>query len=452
MWPQSKRPQITLIDQNEQFVFKPLLYELINGGATPGEVAPLFKDLLAPMNSTSFIQGSVSSVESDASTNGGPASGGTITLADGQRLQYDWLVLALGSSTTTFGLPGVKELALPFNDFKDAMRVLRRVEELEQRASALPADVLVVGAGYAGVELASTVAERLGSRANVQLVSAGDDILQGMPPGQVKTARDMLQDLRVSIVSNAMVNSIRQEHHKPSTAQASTSQSATTTAKQQVEVKLPGNTKNTIPADMVLWTAGSSPASHAARKLKLPFETNKKGALLTDRNLQVLQRQRVFALGDVAGAEIEAETANIPPTAQVAFQQADYVAWNLWSAINNRPLLPFKYQHLGDMMSLGRVNGAVTFPVPVSRQLAEGLQSSPLGSLFSAAGISLNPDDTGKGLTLQGPLAGLVRRAAYLYRQPTDQHKLRVGRDWLQQAAEEARRVLSGSTTSRAAP
>ena len=38
---------------------------------------------------------------------------------------------------------------------------------------------------------------------------------------------------------------------------------------------------------------------------------------------------------------------------QVAFQQADYVAWNVWSAINGRPLLPFKYQHLGDMMSLG---------------------------------------------------------------------------------------------------
>lgn len=50
-------------------------------------------------------------------------AGGTITLADGQRLQYDWLVLALGSSTTFFGIPGVKDLALPFNDFKDAMRV-----------------------------------------------------------------------------------------------------------------------------------------------------------------------------------------------------------------------------------------------------------------------------------------------------------------------------------------
>ncbi len=62
MWPHSRRPQVLhhennlTTDQNAQFVFKPLLYELINGGATPEEVAPLFADLLAPMNSTSFIQ------------------------------------------------------------------------------------------------------------------------------------------------------------------------------------------------------------------------------------------------------------------------------------------------------------------------------------------------------------------------------------------------------------
>ncbi|KAA6421376.1 MAG: NADH dehydrogenase chloroplastic mitochondrial-like [Trebouxia sp. A1-2] len=446
MWPHSRRPQITLIDQNEQFVFKPLLYELINGGATPEEVAPMFADLLAPMNSTSFVQALNLLQIQGRQKYCCLCSGGTITLADGQRLQYDWLVLALGSSTSFFGIPGVKDLALPFNDFKDAMKVLRRVEDIETRLAGEPAGVVVVGAGYAGVELASTVAERLGRRAAVQLVSAGGDILEGMPPGQVKAARSMLQDLRVTIVTNAMVSSISEDQQQSSSAEASTSYSpASRPAKQQVHVKLPGNIKNTIPADMVLWTAGSSPASHAARKLDLPFETNQKGALLTDRNLRVLKQQRVFALGDVAGSEIEAETANIPPTAQVAFQQADYVAWNLWSAINSRPLLPFKYQHLGDMMSLGRVNGAVTLPLPVSQQLASGLQSGPLSSLLGAAGISLQPDATGKGLTLQGPLAGFVRRAAYLYRQPTDQHKLRVGRDWLQQAAEEAQRMLSGS-------
>ena len=59
---------------------------------------------------------------------------------------------------------------------------------------------------------------------------------------------------------------------------------------------------------------------------------------------------------------------------QVAFQQADYVAWNVWAAINGRPLLPFKYQHLGDMMSLGSVNGAVTLPLPVPGPLADGLR------------------------------------------------------------------------------
>ena len=135
------------------------------------------------------------------------------------------------------------------------------------------------------------------------------------------------------------VSSIRQEHHRPSTAQASTSQPLNPTAatppaaaaataaagKQQVHVKLPNNSKSTIPADMVLWTAGSSPASHAARKLKLPFETNKQGALLTDRNLRVLKQQRVFALGDVAGSEIEAQTANIPPTAQVSARAYDSI-------------------------------------------------------------------------------------------------------------------------------
>ena len=65
---------------------------------------------------------------------------------------------------------------------------------------------------------------------------------------------------------------------------------------------------------MVLWTAGSSPASHEARKLNLPFDTNKKGATLTDRNLQVLKQPRVFALGDVAGSEIP----DLAPTAQVS--------------------------------------------------------------------------------------------------------------------------------------
>ena len=72
---------------------------------------------------------------------------------------------------------------------------------------------------------------------------------------------------------------------------------------------------------------------------------------------------------------------------QVAFQQADYVAWNLWACINQRPLLPFKYQHLGDMMSLGRASGAVTLPIPVAPPLQQAASNAVFGSLLSLAGI-----------------------------------------------------------------
>ena len=114
------------------------------------------------------------------------------------------------------------------------------------------------------------------------------------------------------------MSSIRQGQ-QPSSAAASTSQPAAAQAQPcQVDLKLNNNGKSTMTADMVLWTAGSSPASHDSRKLNLPFDTNPIGATLTDRNLQVLKQARVFALGDVAGSEIEAETANLAPTAQVS--------------------------------------------------------------------------------------------------------------------------------------
>lgn len=87
---------------------------------------------------------------------------------------------------------------------------------------------------------------------------------------------------------------------------------------------------------------------------------------------------------------------------QVAFQQADYVAWNVWAAINGRPLLPFKYQHLGDMMSLGAVNGAVTLPLPVPGALANSLQAGPVADLLKLAGVKVGAEGSGSGVTLDG--------------------------------------------------
>jgi NADH dehydrogenase FAD-containing subunit len=80
-----------------------------------------------------------------------------------------------------------------------------------------------------------------------------------------------------------------------------------------------------------------------------PFPLDARGQLETDATLRVLKHSRVFALGDVARGQAGNDGSSggssggfYPATAQVAFQQADYAAWNIWSAINGRALLPFR--------------------------------------------------------------------------------------------------------------
>lgn len=172
-----------------------------------------------------------------ARQDGGSTGGGVVTLSDGASVPYDWLVVSLGAETSTFGLPGVKECALPFSTYEDAQRVRTRglvngagqerfalaaslLDSLlllpyqlctsgcgcaaQQRDPAEPPphrcrrpqvaarlqlleelvgypEVVVVGGGYAGVELAAVVAERLRGRARIKLVTSTADILPGSP-------------------------------------------------------------------------------------------------------------------------------------------------------------------------------------------------------------------------------------------------------------------------------
>lgn len=87
----------------------------------------------------------------------------------------------------------------------------------------------------------------------------------------------------------------------------------------------------------------------------------------------------------------------LPATAQVAFQQADYCAWNIWATIENKPLLAFKYQPLGEMLALGKDSATIS----------------------------------GLGLSLGGGLGYLARRLIYLYRLPTFEHQMAVAMNWI---------------------
>ncbi len=361
-WEKPQKPEIILVDRNDRFLFSPLLYELLTGELQTWEIAPPFEELLANTG-VRFTQATVAGIDVDEQR---------VQLQDGPEFSYDRLVLALGGETPLDMAPGVAEYAIPFRTIADAYRLEERLRILEE-SNTDKIRVAIVGAGYSGVELACKLAERLGERGRLRLIELSDMILRTSPEFNRKAAQQALEERNVWIDLETAVESI-----EPDTISL--------LYKAQVD---------TIPVDLVLWTVGTNVASVVR---SLPLKHNQRGQLTITPTLQVIDRPEIYALGDLADCR-DAEGQQVPSTAQAAFQEADYTAWNIWASVTGRPLLPFRYQHLGEMITLGTENA--TF--------------------------------TGLGMSLDGSFAYLTRRLGYLYRMPTLDHKLKVGLSWIAQ-------------------
>jgi len=361
-WEKPQRPEIILVDQNDRFLFSPLLYELLTGELQTWEIAPPYEELLVNTG-VRFTQATVAGINVEERQ---------VQLQDGPEFSYDRLVLAMGGETPVDIAPGVAEYAIGFRTIADAYRLEERLRIL-QESDRDKIRVAIVGAGYSGVELACKLAQRLGDRGRLRLIEMSDMILRTSTDFNRDAAHKALDDRNVWIDLETSVASI-----EPDTISL--------LYKGQID---------TIPVDLVLWTVGTRVAP-VVRSLFL--KQSKRGQLVTTPTLQVVDHPEIFALGDLADCR-DAEGQQVPNTAQAAFQQADYTAWNIWASLTGRPLLPFRYQHLGEMMTLGIDNA--TF--------------------------------TGLGIKLDGSFAYLIRRLAYLYRMPTLEHKLKLGLNWMAQ-------------------
>ncbi|HEY9801943.1 MAG TPA: NAD(P)/FAD-dependent oxidoreductase [Leptolyngbyaceae cyanobacterium] len=359
-WETQQKPEIVLVDQSDRFLFSPLLYELLTGELQTWEIAPPFIELLEGTG-VRFYQAVVSGIDIDQQR---------VHLQDGPEIAYNHLVLTLGGETPLDLVPGATSYAYPFRSLADAYRLEERLRVLED-SDAEKIRVAIVGAGYSGVELACKLADRLGDRGRFRLVELGDQILRTSPDFNREAAQKALEARGVFLDLETTVESIG-----PDTI--------------SLEYK---NQVDTIPVDLVIWTVGTRVTNVVKN---LPFKQNQRGQITTTPTLQVLDHPEVFALGDLADCR-DAEGQQVPATAQAAFQQADYAAWNIWASITQRPLLPFHYQSSGEMMALGTDNATLT----------------------------------GLGIKLDGSLAYVARRLAYLYRLPTLDHQLKVGFNWL---------------------
>jgi NADH dehydrogenase len=365
-WQKSQQPEIILVDSRDRFLFSPLLYELLTGELQSWEIAPPFEQLLQNTN-IRFTQQLVTAIDIEAQQ---------VQFSEGEPVTYDYLVLAMGGETPLDIVPGAAEYAIPFRTLEDAYRLEERLRVLEA-SDRDKIRIAIAGGGYSGVELACKLADRLQDRGRLRLIERDQEILRGSPSFNREAAQRALQQRRVWVDLETTVQSIAAD-------------SLALEYREQVD---------TIPVDVVLWTVGTriSPIVQS-----LPLKHNQRGQVSATSLLQVVDHPEIFALGDLADCK-DVDGQNVPTTAQAAFQQADYTAWNIWASLTGRPLLPFRYQGLGEMMTLGTDDATLT----------------------------------GLGIKLEGQMAHLARRLIYLYRLPTLDHQVRVAFNWMTRPLQE---------------
>jgi NADH dehydrogenase len=329
---------VILIDREDRFRFRPLLYDYFSGQMGEPEVMPRFEELLEGSGVT-FVRDSVDTIDLHQRQ---------VTLASGTNCPYSNLVLALGSVTGFFGVEGAQEHAIPFRDAQDAIALdysLRhcleqalQTENPEARRKRLT--FAVVGGGPTGVELAATIAdllppwyEEMGGQPQeirIVLINRGSDILKGDINDPLReAAEEKLQEraVKVEILKGAQATAIRPD---------------------SLEYQQ-GDEAKTLPAATTFWTAGT--ATHPLIK-NLPIadeHRDKKGRPLVKPTMQLLAFPEVFAGGDCA-----AEQDNpLPPTAQVAHQQGDAIAKNLQALAEGKEPKPAEVTIRGTLMKMG---------------------------------------------------------------------------------------------------
>ena len=437
-WKDDAPPRVTLVDRADRFVFKPMLYELVNETMKDWEVCPEFEDLLRPTD-VRFRNAAVVDVRPNEASH----EGGVVVLADASELEYDYLVIGVGATPNGGAVPGAAERAVPLASLEDARTLAGALRDMETKRANDENDglgyvprVAVVGGGYSGCELAGVVAERLkknGAPAEVDLfASSASGVLPSAPRGQRASAAARLERLGVNVVVGARATAVRGVVGDPelpgneAEAEASSGSSSFGTTEPATRAALAwrgaDGDERLASYDAVCWTVGQKTQCPPS----WPFQRcDTSGKIVVDATLRVKGYEDVFAVGDVAAVSAVKQTATrrsgdagyedsshsspptsapLPSTAQVAFQQADYAAWNVWAAVAERPLLPFKYQHIGDMMTTGAADAAVALPVG--------------------------------DVTVDGVAGAALRRAAYLYRMPTDEHRARLAGAWLAQMGE----------------
>ncbi len=366
--------QIVLVDRWPTHFWKPLLHEAASGQLDPA-THQLQYAVQAQRHGFEFEQGELAALD---------RAQRHITVkalhdADGReilparQLAFDTLVLSMGSVTQYFGVPGAAEHALPLESVAHAEAFRRKLLDACLRASHArrtqpsqthaPVSINIIGAGATGVELAAALRDtvRLLNRYSpfsldpvrdfrIRLIESSERVLPALSETISARAQHMLAKLGVEVLNATRVTEVRADA-------VLTSDGAP------------------LPSDLAIWTAGIS-GPPVMRTLD-GIAVNRNAQVLVSRSLQSTNDANIFGLGDCAACPAANAGAFLAPRAQVAHQQALFLARALQCRIAGNALPEFVYRDAGTLVGFGREgtigslsNSLLTRPVFVDGWLA----------------------------------------------------------------------------------
>jgi NADH dehydrogenase len=325
---------VTVVDRHNFQTFLPLLYQVSTAGLAADHVAHPIRGALRK-SGVQFRMGSPISVDHKNKT---------IKLDSSEVLAFDQLIVALGSVTADFSIPGVAEYALGMKSVGEALairaEVMRRFEDLCRFEDDTSFSISVVGGGPTGVEMAGAFAELVrgplkndqahaAAHIRINLIEAGPRILPMFSEKLSARAKKDLEKLGVNVLLNTAVAEL-----KP----------------RSIIVK----DGNEIASEVTIWAAGVK-GEPAGGLLNLPLVSTR---IDVDQNLQVKNYPGIFAIGDISGF-VGKDGRFLPMVAPVAMQQGRFIAKQIKRLADGKALEAFKYIDKGSMATIGRHKAVV---------------------------------------------------------------------------------------------
>ncbi|MBO8229251.1 pyridine nucleotide-disulfide oxidoreductase [Prochlorococcus marinus str. MU1404] len=304
---------ILVVDSVSNFIFKPLMYEVLSKEIRIWEAAPKFANIFSDAGIT-FLKNCLIKISFEDNI---------LEFSDQLKLSYQYLVICTGSIPNSFSIKGIEENCYFFNDLNDLNKLKIFLKNYQKNPSQQK--LFIVGGGPSGIELACKIKDIYIDQFEITIVEKSNEILHRNKIFNREESERALEKRKITVLLNSKVEEVSVN-----------------------KISISSQDRiNSFDKDIVIWTAGVKPNLSYLETNQI---TKKYERILVNNKLQIENYNNCFAIGDISIIE---GMEDLPITAQVAMQEGNHLAKNIELLIRGKNPLPFEFQDNGEMISLG---------------------------------------------------------------------------------------------------